>query len=390
MSHRLRLLYILNTLTLRGAQLQLRNTLKSFPPACQAEVFVFGPADNATDWSVTVHSVSGRSSRQRINRVFALIRLIRSAQYDVIITSGTGSSLFWGRLIGYALRVPLCYSTLHTSDNLNNRGGTRYFEFPNQILNRLLASCRRPKYRFLPVCDSLTEKIRQLAIRYDVSTLHNGIILDELRDCADNRLTGHAARLEDVACNFKTIIQIGTLDANKNQISTIMALEPTLRERDDTRVLFLGDGPATEELRILVQSKNLSERILISGHLRQEDCFCLMAKATIVVLTSRSEGFPNVLVEAQALGIPVVTFDVGGASEIVQNNLTGFVVKNGDLTYFRECVERILSDPKMGYNMGVAGRNRVATLFTMNIKIERFLDILKGDQNLLNDTKPDD
>ena len=72
----------------------------------------------------------------------------------------------------------------------------------------------------------------------------------------------------------------------------------------------------------------LKRRVLLTGF--EEDVASWLDKMDIFLLTSITEGLPNVLIEAQGFGVPVVTTDAGGAREVVENNSTGIVVESSD------------------------------------------------------------
>ena len=84
-----------------------------------------------------------------------------------------------------------------------------------------------------------------------------------------------------------------------------------------------------------------------------------MAGLDVVVLTSRNEGTPVSLIEAQAAGKPVVSTDVGGVRDVVLDNRSGFVVRPGDLSGFQQKVEQLLSDPELRSRFGQEGRAHV-------------------------------
>ena len=84
-----------------------------------------------------------------------------------------------------------------------------------------------------------------------------------------------------------------------------------------------------------------------------------LAGLDVVVLTSRNEGTPVSLIEAQAAGKPVVSTDVGGVRDVVLDNRSGFVVRPGDLSGFQQKVEQLLSDPELRSRFGQEGRAHV-------------------------------
>jgi glycosyltransferase involved in cell wall biosynthesis len=100
------------------------------------------------------------------------------------------------------------------------------------------------------------------------------------------------------------------------------------------------------------------------------------ASCHLVCLPSyRREGIPKVLIEAASCGRPIVTFDMPGCREIVQNGVNGFVVPAKDLSAFKSAVKRLLDDAGLRQQFGRAGRKRVEDLFSLDQVNRQTLDV---------------
>jgi glycosyltransferase involved in cell wall biosynthesis len=86
----------------------------------------------------------------------------------------------------------------------------------------------------------------------------------------------------------------------------------------------------------------------------------------LVAQASRSEGLPNVLLEAAAAGCPIVATDAGGSREIVVDGRTGLLVPTGDVEALAEALGRAIDDPELRRRIGVAARAHVAGSFGMD------------------------
>jgi glycosyltransferase involved in cell wall biosynthesis len=91
------------------------------------------------------------------------------------------------------------------------------------------------------------------------------------------------------------------------------------------RFLMIGDGPLREEARWRALGYGLADRIVMPGY--DKHTAVAIAAMDVFLLTSRVEGLPNVVIEAQALGVPVVTTDVGGAAETLMQGKTGYAIR---------------------------------------------------------------
>jgi len=102
----------------------------------------------------------------------------------------------------------------------------------------------------------------------------------------------------------------------------------------------------------------------------------VFASCHLVCLPSyRREGIPRVLIEAASCGRPIITFDMPGCREIVQNGVTGFVVPAKDVSAYKSAVRRLVEDAKLRQQLGLAGRKRVEHMFSLDQVIRQTLDI---------------
>lgn len=108
------------------------------------------------------------------------------------------------------------------------------------------------------------------------------------------------------------------------------------------------------------------------------DVIPYLQKADIFVLPSlEREGTPTSILEAMLVGLPVVASDVGGVPELVQDGLTGFVVKSGSANALADSLDQLLSSPDLRRKMGLAGRTHVLTHHTIEKMVENHLQVFQ-------------
>jgi glycosyltransferase involved in cell wall biosynthesis len=115
----------------------------------------------------------------------------------------------------------------------------------------------------------------------------------------------------------------------------------------NAKLLIVGDGPEREVLQAAV--KGISERVVFAGQVKDVQPF--YALADVFVLSSHSEGSPNVLLEAMAARVPVIATSVGGVPEIVENEKSALLVPAKDPTALAAALTRILHDPNLGSSL---------------------------------------
>ncbi len=129
------------------------------------------------------------------------------------------------------------------------------------------------------------------------------------------------------------------------------------------RVWHVGVGPGEASFRAAIRAAGLEHAFVLHG--RCEDPWALVDLADVTVLCSAQEGCPNVSLESQARGIPVVLTDAGGSAETVVEGETGFVVPVGAPTALAACLVELARDPARARAMGEAGRRFVAERFSI-------------------------
>jgi len=139
------------------------------------------------------------------------------------------------------------------------------------------------------------------------------------------------------------LMAVGRLCPSKD-FPTLVRAVADLRKRRDVRLIVLGEGPARSELEILVQSLGLSDVVDLPGFVSPP--WPWMARADVLALSSRAEGWPNVLAEGLALGVPVVATDCPtGPREILAGGKFGHLVPIGDVIAMSIALEDILENP---------------------------------------------
>ncbi len=140
-------------------------------------------------------------------------------------------------------------------------------------------------------------------------------------------------------------------------------------------LLVVGDGPQRRELEALA-SRSMPDRCLFVGAL--EDPRVAYWSADLLLLPSRSESMPAVLIEAGLCGLASVTTDAGETTEIVEHGVTGFVLRVGDTQAISSAASLLMNDPAVRSAMGVAATRRCSERFTIARTASTWLELLSG------------
>ncbi|WLH47917.1 glycosyltransferase family 4 protein [Pseudomonas beijingensis] len=152
----------------------------------------------------------------------------------------------------------------------------------------------------------------------------------------------------------RKFIAVGRLEEQKGFDILIRAFRNVVAAYSDACLEIYGDGTQRDMLSQLIQDFNLEESVTLMG--ATKDISRAYASADFFVLSSRFEGFGLVIVEAQAHGIPVVSFDCPrGPSEIISDGVNGLLVENGSCKQLSEKMIYLIENPEMCSKMVIAG-----------------------------------
>jgi glycosyltransferase involved in cell wall biosynthesis len=196
------------------------------------------------------------------------------------------------------------------------------------------------------------------ADRGRVITIHNGIALPPATSLPDSAAL--AAR-DDV------VLGIGRLVPEKGFASLIDAFAKSKRAQ---RLILLGEGPERMRLEDQIARHRLSPRVELRGYLKEP--WPVFSQAKMLALSSRSEAFGNVLVEALAHGLPVVATRCGGPQEILDDGRFGRLVPIDDCNAMACAIDESLADP------GDPARHRArAEVFSLDRALDRFEELIE-------------
>lgn len=151
----------------------------------------------------------------------------------------------------------------------------------------------------------------------------------------------------------KRFIAVGRLEPQKNYPDMIRAWAMVAEKYPDWHLDIFGSGSQEKKLRRLIDSLGLGSCVHLMG--RTEDIQSEMLNSSGLLLSSRFEGFPMVLLEAQAAGLPIVSYSCPcGPAEIVEDGKSGFLVPAGNVKGLSEGVCKLIGSPKMMYDFGEA------------------------------------
>lgn len=159
------------------------------------------------------------------------------------------------------------------------------------------------------------------------------------------------------------ILYVGRLDLVKGVDYLLRAAKEIILNYKNIKFLIVGDGSLRGRYEAL--AKSFSNNVIFTGF--REDISDLMSISDIFVLPSLSEGAANVVMEANASGLPVIATEVGEVPQIVLNGESGFLVKPKDVDGLVIAFKKLINNPLLAKEMGEAGRKRIEEEYSWEI-----------------------
>jgi len=175
-----------------------------------------------------------------------------------------------------------------------------------------------------------------------------------------------------------TIVSIGRLEKVKNLDALVRACSVLKEKKFDFECLIAGEGSQKVTLERLIESLNLSDEVKLLGYKTQQEILDLLSRARLLVLPSRSEGWPNVFTEAWACKVPVIGPNIMGIPDILQDGEDGFLVEPDDIDMLAGKIEILLTNESLRKKFVENGYRKAFEQFNLDTETDRLLDIWKS------------
>ncbi len=156
------------------------------------------------------------------------------------------------------------------------------------------------------------------------------------------------------------IISAGRLVPWKGMKELIETMPEIIAAVPDAKLVIVGDGPEEGELKSTAKRLDLENQILFTGRLGQKELFDYIKASDIFALNTSYEGFSHQILEAMAIGTPVVTTEIGGNPEVIRHGRNGVLLDPNDKKGFAEAIVGLLSERAIAFSIATAAKKTVS------------------------------
>jgi glycosyltransferase involved in cell wall biosynthesis len=280
------------------------------------------------------------------HRLRAVLRQIRS---QIVHTHQVGT-LFYSRLATLGLPDVHLVHTAHGREAYGDRLQARWLGRVGSFgLDRFFCLTQ-------DIADELID--HRITAAHKIHLITNGIDTTRFQNCrggaavraalsipGDSIVLGSVGRLVDVK-NYELLIR--SFAAVKHQVSR-------------AHLLLVGDGPLNGPLRDLADELNVSESVHFAGY--QSEIWTFLDAMDLFILTSKSEGTPQAVLEASVAGLPIIASNVGGLAQVIEDGRTGLLFPSHDCDALTSAIMRLIGDLPLRVALARAGKARVTSVY---------------------------
>jgi glycosyltransferase involved in cell wall biosynthesis len=324
-----KLVGIIHELTMGGAERMMVNILNHFSSnKDEVHLIIFkniGTLKSLLDTSIMVHDLGGVSVKKGMPKCLKKIYKIEPNT----VFSGIGHLN-----IALAPFIPIMRLLLPKTQWISRETNIVSLQNQEEKYPKIFDYLYRKMYKNFDVIIAQSKDMKEdLESNYPL-TSSRIILINNPIDVEKVKALGAEPIESPIENGRVSLVSVGTLRMRKRHdllLKTVSLLSPNYT------LVIVGAGAEEQSLKALSIELKISSRVRFEGH--QTNPYPYMKKADLFILTSEHEGFPNVLLEANSLGTPVVAFAcLGGITEIIEEGVNGFSVKNGDVDSLVKCI----------------------------------------------------
>lgn len=297
------------------------------------------------------------SIKQDLKSLWALYKLFRNDKPDIVHANTPKASLL-SMVAAWVARVP---NRIYLVTGLRFETTKGVLRFILKTMERITCLCAT---KVIPEGDGVKNTlIRERITRKPLKKIYNGNI--------NGIDLSHFDRTEDVVAKAKeirktevfTYIFIGRMVRDKGINELIVAFDKLSQKHSDIRLLLVGRfedelDPVLPETKLIIEN---NKNIDFVGY--QNDVRPFFVASDVLILPSYREGFPNVVIQAGAMGLPSIVTDINGCNEIIINDKNGLIIPKQDTEALYLAMEKMYNDRNYTIEMASVARDLIATRY---------------------------
>ena len=279
-------------------------------------------------------------------------KLLLKKKYDICHT-------FFGipcGAVAYLFKENLPYVvSLRGSDvpGFNNR-----FSFQYILLKPLINKIWSESSAVVANSEGLKELALESSPSQDISVINNGINISDFKpdtNFINNNITNNHTYKKSKKLKIVCISRL----IERKGINFLLEAIKKLKNKN-IKLILVGKGKQENKLQKLAKDLEITDRVEFKGYVDHDDISDIYQESDLFVLPSFNEGMSNALLEAMASGLPVISTDTGGTSELIDGN--GILIQKGNSDEIAQAISTVMNDPETFKQMGLKSREIAETM----------------------------
>lgn len=311
----------------------------------------------------------------RVKRIYGLSGLLEGIRFyqflkrkkiDIVQTYHFSSDV-WGVLIAKLAGVKVIFSNRRDMGFWRGRQHVRVYQLVNRWVSKVIVNAR---------------SIRDMVVNEEgfpaekVEVIYNGVEIQSGQGAPVD--PSEVRRSIGIGSNDLVLMQVANLKPVKCHTYVLKAMPDILKEFPNVKLVLIGEDMLDGQLEKEAKELGIEGSVLFLG--KRKDVGQLLSIADIGILSSRSEGMSNAILEYMTAGKPVVATNVGGTPEMIEDGLNGLLVPKEDSAAIKEAVVKLLRDEGLRRTLGGRGREGSLERFSMPGMVNNYLRLY--DQHL--------
>ena len=337
--NKINLLLVVNNNVLNGTERYVVDLSKNLPKD-KFNVFVAVPLKGPLSEILAENNIrellydNGKTNGYSFKGFKNLYRLMKEHKIDIVHTNAKSYPCIIGKLAGVRFNTETRHGIFYTKKMLEKLPLVRkvYEYFKQFFVDEFIATSENDKATLMKYFNIKEKKI---------SVIYLGIDFEKMKE----KCTGVFKTTDRKSGSPFMIGHIGRMTFQKAQEYLLQAFETLSKKYPNIMLTIVGTGEDEQTLRKFVEEKSLHNKVIFKGYI--EDIYNEMKNYDVHVLTSRFEGTGYVNLEAMALGVPVITSEVGGATNFFTNCFDSMITKSEDPVSTANAIEMLINDENL-------------------------------------------
>jgi len=296
----------------------------------------------------------------------AVKKMIRDFKPNILHTHTATPDGYVGLILRNNIHLPFICSLRGSDINI----------YPYQDLLTLRLTKKVISYanQLITVSNALKIEAEKIAIpKREIQVIYNGCNIKKFTLNIESRIT--IRKQLNIPADHIILIFIGHLIIEKGIRELIESFIALSLKNQNLHLIIIGDGPEKYFLAQRIFQAKLQKKCHLIGQQLHDKIPDLLNASDILILPTYNEGLPNVIMEAMACSLPVITTRVGGIPEIVKNGKTGILINKKDALSLRGSILKLIQNKQERVKMGVNGRKIIEQKFTQEQGAKRIEEI---------------